>query len=74
VYPHAPTVHEVTVFAALALGHAPPHTLQLCGSVIRFTSHPSATIPLQFANPELHVVIEQAPAAHALTAFGTMHE
>jgi hypothetical protein len=49
VIPHVPEVHVAIVLGAVAPGQAPPHTPQLCGSVINVTSQPFEAEPSQLA-------------------------
>jgi hypothetical protein len=53
---HAPALH---VWPPV---QATPHAPQLVALVWRFTSQPSAALPLQLANPAVHEVTAHAPA------------
>ena len=50
-----------------------PHAPQLAASVIVFVSQPSATTPLQFAKPVLHMPMVHVPAMQMAVACGNEH-
>jgi hypothetical protein len=49
------------------------HEPQCAASFARFTSQPSAGLPLQSAKPGLHAAMPQPPELHAPTAFAGLH-
>jgi hypothetical protein len=56
----APAVHAAVAFAS---EHTCPHVPQFDALVCTLTSHPSATLALQFAKPALHEML-QLPVTH----------
>ncbi len=67
VLTHAPAEQAVPA------PHARPHNPQLALSTFVFTSHPSATAPLQFAKPALQLAIPHAPPLQDDVALGAEH-
>jgi hypothetical protein len=68
---HVPEAHAGSLFAGAwqALSHA----LQFEADVLRFTSQPSSSTPLQSSNPGSHTPSEHTPAEHSAVPFGAEH-
>jgi hypothetical protein len=65
--PHTPPLHTCPA------PHAVPHAPQLALSVAVFTSQPSLATRSQSAKPAAQLVTPHAPAAQAVTAWGSTH-
>jgi hypothetical protein len=65
--PHTPAEHEAV---PLAMEHTFPQRPQLATVVLRFTSQPSLTTPLQSANPALHMPMPHTPPVQLAVALG----
>src|SRR6185503_10593751 len=65
---HAPFEHLAVALGRLQTWAHPP---QFSGSVLVFTSQPSAATRLQFANGCAHIATVHAPPEHPALAFGS---